>query len=124
MADFTKGEWRAEGNTIEVDGFAVAVAYDPDNYSIRTPISLANARLIAAAVNACQKVNPDNPLRESHLAELRRRRIMDMKAWIEESQRRGEDVVVIIRNKATGEEVETTANPTFIEGVSKIKEEK
>lgn len=34
--------------------------------------------------------------------------------WVEESRRRGEEVVVIIRNKTTSEEVETEVNPVFL----------
>jgi len=34
--------------------------------------------------------------------------------WVEESIRKGEKVVVIIRNETTGEEVETAMNPIFI----------
>lgn len=34
--------------------------------------------------------------------------------WVKESLRRREEVVVVIRNKATDEEVETGINPKFI----------
>ena len=43
---------------------------------------------------------------------------MNLQSWVEESQRRGEEVVVILRNKTTGEEVELTMNPAFATGVS------
>ena len=73
MADlnYTKGEWKIKGtNVIRANSmgrvgmglYTIARAYDPDNSPLQTPIALANARLIAAAVNACQKINPDNPL--------------------------------------------------------------
>lgn len=34
--------------------------------------------------------------------------------WVEESLRRREEVVVIIRNKTTGEEVETKMRPMLV----------
>lgn len=34
-------------------------------------------------------------------------------AWIEESKRKNQEVVVIIKNKDTGEETETSMNPEF-----------
>lgn len=36
-----------------------------------------------------------------------------MQSWVEESLRRGEEVVVILKNKTTGEEVELTMSPEF-----------
>ena len=65
MADlnYTKGKWEIEGCNIQTaNGRTIALAYDPDRPNHETLIALANARLIAAAVNACQKVNPDIPL--------------------------------------------------------------
>lgn len=34
--------------------------------------------------------------------------------WVMESKRRGEEIVVIIRNKTTREEVEIKVNPLFL----------
>ena len=39
---------------------------------------------------------------------------MDLEAWIVESLRRGEKVVVVIMNETTKEEVRTTMDPAFV----------
>ena len=71
--EFTKGEWRyCQANPKEgcpcgliwgLDQDAVvAIAIEKDETGARPHKEMvANAHLIAAAVNACQKVNPDNP---------------------------------------------------------------
>jgi len=53
---FTPGEWKVKQSTsgrydIEMD----------DNFLIADVVNLANANLIVSAVNACIKINPDNP---------------------------------------------------------------
>jgi len=40
-----------------------------------------------------------------------------LESWVEESKRRGEEVIVILSNKSTGEEVETTVSPEFIANI-------
>lgn len=48
---------------------------------------------------------------------------MNLESWVEESQRRGEEIVVIPKNKTTKEEVEVTTNPAFIASCAKPKAE-
>ena len=67
MADFnyTKGEWKIiEGDDafIITDEKGCTICKMPYIYGIRIKIQETDAHLIAAAVNACQKINPDNPL--------------------------------------------------------------
>lgn len=57
--EYTKGKWevgKAHTDTIYNDGWQGKIAY------CYSPNGEANAQLIAAAVNACVKVNPDNPM--------------------------------------------------------------
>ena len=57
----TKGEWEKEGNKIKVSGRGtIAICPSPTTSEGVTEF-IANAHLIAAAVNACIKLNPDNP---------------------------------------------------------------
>ena len=58
----TKGEWEKEGNKIKVFGAGtIAICPSPtDNEGVLEFV--ANAHLIVSAVNACAKVNLDNPL--------------------------------------------------------------
>ncbi len=53
--NYTKGEWKVSPVNFHV--FLPNVGAVADCFENET-----NARLIAAAVNACQSVNPDNPL--------------------------------------------------------------
>lgn len=61
----TKGAWKAT-ETAEVcreeDECRIALVYDPYDGRWGTDTARANAYMIAAAVNGCQAVNPDNPL--------------------------------------------------------------
>ena len=61
--EYTKGEWKAEKIIrdwlIEADRRIVATI---NGFPSKETESDANARLIAAAVNACASVNPDNPM--------------------------------------------------------------
>ncbi len=62
MLNCTKGKWNKEGNKIKVFGKGtVAICPSPTNAEGVLEF-IANAHLIAAAVNACQEVNPDNPM--------------------------------------------------------------
>ena len=45
-------------------------------------------------------------------------RMETLLAWVEESQRRGEDIVVVIRNQTTREQVITTVSPSFVASLS------
>jgi len=38
--------------------------------------------------------------------------------WVNESKRRGEEIVVVLRNLTTEEEVITTINPAFVAGIT------
>lgn len=60
--NYTKGEWKTDDVTITIDKKLIAVVYDPEKPESYTGVCKANARLIAAAVNACQAVNPENPM--------------------------------------------------------------
>ena len=62
--NYTKGEWKANKSSIECDGWPVAQTYPDTRLNSNASLSLmrANAHLIAAAVNACASVNPDNPM--------------------------------------------------------------
>jgi len=57
---FTKGEWKAT-DYVYMNG---EKRYDVETADevIAMDVSEANAHLIAAAVNACIKLNPDNPM--------------------------------------------------------------
>lgn len=41
----------------------------------------------------------------------------NLETWVNESLRRGEKVVVVIRNETTGEEAETVMSPCFAAGL-------
>lgn len=43
--------------------------------------------------------------------------IVDLTAWVIESERRQENILVILRNETTGEEVVVSANVSFLAGV-------
>ncbi len=68
MANYTKGEWKIDHYCVNSDYLIYSnaqpgkawdkIAIAQQGYSNAD----ANAHLIAAAVNACQKVNPDNPM--------------------------------------------------------------
>ena len=67
--NYTKGEWQPIQDNKDPNRYHI-IAFDEDGtnrnvclLSVREPSEhLANAHLIAAAVNACISVNPDNPL--------------------------------------------------------------
>jgi len=67
--NYTKGEWQPIQDNKDPNRYHI-IAFDEDGtnrnvclLSVREPSEhLANAHLIAAAVNACASVNPDNPL--------------------------------------------------------------
>lgn len=56
---FTTGEWKFNGTEIIQSGSGARIAQMLEGWP-KNDIE-ANAHLIAAAVNACQSVNPDNP---------------------------------------------------------------
>jgi len=61
----SKGKWEATGTTIMLNGdyrFPLAHVTDPDKPMHTTPTAEANANIIVTAINACQEVNPDNPM--------------------------------------------------------------
>ena len=59
--EYTKGKWEVvefpvQGHFVVCEGIVIATIHE-DNDDAE-----ANAHLIAAAVNACIKLNPDNPM--------------------------------------------------------------
>lgn len=60
MAEFTKGEWKAKPIGGGITPLVYEIRDNSGKFIGRAKI-LANAQLIAVAVNACIKVNPDNP---------------------------------------------------------------
>lgn len=60
-------------------------------------------------------------IKETQGAFTRRRRRTKLESWVEESEQRGEDMKVIIRNETTGEEVETNINPSFLASIITLK---
>ncbi len=60
----TEGDWivQTDKETICREGARVARAYDPEFPEKVTKQTEANAHLIVAAVNACKKINPENPM--------------------------------------------------------------
>ena len=68
---WTKGNWRVVDEYLEINQLprTAIMAFEDEaeknicRLSLRSPEEeLANAHLIAAAVNGCQAVNPDNPM--------------------------------------------------------------
>lgn len=64
MANYTKGEWKAGNTDVVTDTTHIANCYFESRNFKLPPFNeaLANAHLIASAVNACASVNPDNPM--------------------------------------------------------------
>lgn len=60
--EYTKGKWIKEGNKIKAFGKGtIAICPSPTNNEGVLEF-VGNTFLIASAVNACIKLNPDNPL--------------------------------------------------------------
>ena len=62
---YTKGEWRAETNLFPGTVWAISKGRETEVATIHPQPNnqdFANAQLIVEAVNACIKLNPDNPL--------------------------------------------------------------
>ena len=61
---YTKGKWTTIRSGIDCDDWPVAQTYPDTRKDSDTSLALmrGNAQLIAAAVNGCQAVNPDNPM--------------------------------------------------------------
>lgn len=59
---YTKGEWTKQGAFIFSSEKPPRLIAEVIRSNMKLSEQQANARLIVTAVNACQKINPDNPL--------------------------------------------------------------
>ena len=57
---YTKGEWKANGTFVEMDTTPICSTSSVNN--LPRDEAMGNAYLLAAAVNGCQEVNPENPM--------------------------------------------------------------
>lgn len=77
MANYTKGEWKADGSGVVVDTnwngkvipSLVAQAFDPENHQTINETTLANAYLIAASPNTYERLKATTDLLKSILEE-------------------------------------------------------
>ena len=81
----TKGKWKVFER---LDGtIAICVEKPPGYPRIATILAneeedIANANLIAAAVNACKKVNPDNPMAVAEAIGGMREALKELNRWL------------------------------------------
>ena len=88
--NYTKGEWIADNGESELWGIfqkqdcqAIAYLCEPNGQLLREEEAEANAQLIAAAVNACISVNPDNPLAVAESIKDMYEALKTMQSWLE-----------------------------------------